>query len=88
MIDITGYKNLGYSDFKKALFEAFKGCGKPKIQIAANIKVNSPATISNALEAEKQKVSDEVLTAVMKSVGLSGFVIWIFGKRYYYVKNS
>jgi len=88
MIDISGYKQTGYNDFRVALYEAFKTCGKPKIQIAANIKVNSPATISNALEADKQKVSDEVLTSVMKSVGLSGFVIWIFGKRYYYIKNK
>ena len=88
MIEITGYKQIGYAEFKTALNEAFKSCEKPKIQIAANIKVNSPATISNALEGEPQKVSDEVLTKVMKSVGLSGFVVWAFGKKYYYVKNK
>ncbi len=88
MIEITGYKQTNYSEFKKLLTDAFETCGKAKIQIAANINVKSPATVSNTLEAEKQMVSDEVLTKVMKSVGLSGFVIWIFGKKYYYIKNK
>ncbi len=88
MIEITGYKKVSYSDFKSELNTAYNGCKKPKIQIAANINVKSPATVANTLESERQIVSDEVLTKVMKSVGLSGFVIWVFGKKYYYIKNK
>ena len=87
MITITGYKNVSYSDFQLALHKASADCGKSTIQIAADINVETVETARNAFYKE-QKVSDKVLTNVMKSVGLSGFVIWIFGKKYYYIRNK
>jgi hypothetical protein len=86
MIKIPEYKQVNFLDFQIALNSTYKACGKPKIQIAADINVKSPATVSNALEGEKQTVSDEVLTAVMRSIGLGGFVLWVRGVRYYYVR--
>lgn len=88
MIDITGYKQVNYTDFQKALHLKYTDSEKTPVEVAAGIKVKSPATIKNAFKTDMQIVSDEVLTAVMKSVGLSGFVIWVFGKKYYYIKNK
>jgi hypothetical protein len=88
MIDIKGYKQISYFDFQKVLHIAFADSKKETIQIAADIKVKSPATAQNAFNTDKQVVSDEVMTNVMKSVGLAGFIIWIFGNKYYYIKTK
>jgi hypothetical protein len=87
MITITGYKQVGYNDFLSALNKAFADSGKKTVQIAADINVETLETARNAFSPQ-QKVSDKVLTKVMKSVGLSGFVIWVFGTKYYYIKNK
>lgn len=86
MIPITGYKKISSSEFIWELGIAFKECGKPIIQIAADINVKSPATVQNALNMNS--VSDEVVTSVMKSIGLSGFIVWASGEKYYYIKNG
>jgi hypothetical protein len=88
MIKIPEYKQVNFLDFQTTLNSAYKVSGKPKIQIAADINVKSPATVSNALEGDKQVVSDEVLTSVMRSIGLVGFVLWVRGRRYYYIKAN
>lgn len=89
MIPITGYTQKKYSEFQAALNDAFDKSGKYHLQVASEIKVKSSNTVKNALLLDsKQSVSDEVLTAVMKSVGLSGLVVWIFGTKYYYLKNK
>ena len=85
MITITGYKQVSYADFQVALNRSNADCGKTPLQIAADINLGTVETARNAFKA-KQMVSDKVLTGVMKSVGLSGFVIWVFGKKYYYIK--
>lgn len=87
MITIKGYRQVEYPDFQLALQKASNNSEKTTIQIAAEIGVGTVETARNAF-SEEQKVSDKVLTAVMKSVGLSGFVVWIFGKKYYYIKNA
>lgn len=88
MIEIKGYKNLNYKDFQTKLHQSFSECGKSTMQVAADIKVKSPTTAQNAFGTEKQLVSDEVMTNVMEAVGLSGFILWAFGTRQYYVKTK
>jgi glycerol dehydrogenase-like iron-containing ADH family enzyme len=88
MIPITGYKQIDFSAFIKALNTAHTNSGKSHIQIAAEIDVKAAQTATNAFRIDKQVVSDEVLTNVMKAVRLSGLVIWIFGKKYYYLKEK
>lgn len=87
MITITGYKQVGYSEFQAALHKANADTKKSPLQIAADLNLGTVETARNAFK-DTQVVSDKVLTGVMKSVGLSGFVIWIFGKKYYYIKNK
>lgn len=85
MITINGYKQVSYPDFQLALHKASANSGKSPLQIAADLDLGTVETARNAFKP-KQKVSDKVLTGIMKSVGLSGFVIWVFGKKYYYIK--
>ena len=88
MITIQGYKNLSYRDFQLALHKALTDSEKSTLQVAAQINVKAEQTVKNSFRTDMQAVSDEVMTNVMKAVGLSGFVIWIFGTRYYYVKTK
>lgn len=88
MIPITGYKQSSFTDFVKALNNAFENSQKNIVQIAAEIKVKSAVTVKNSLRYDNQVVSDEVLTKVMKSISMAGLVIWVFGKKYYYVKEN
>lgn len=88
MIEINGYQQIPYTEFQKQLGNSFEQSKKSPVQIASSIKVKSAATIKNALNRETQVVSDEVLTAVMKAVSFFGIVVWVSGKKYYYVKNN
>lgn len=88
MIDIKGYKQVAYNDLQKALKSAFDASEKSHIQLAADIKCQSLQTARNVFLLDKQVVSDVLLTQAMKAVSLSGFVIWIFGARYYYIKTK
>lgn len=88
MIEIKGYKNYVYRDFQSQLHKNFVDSEKSSLQIALEIEVQSSNTVQNAFNIQRQTVSDQVMTNVMKAVGLSGFVVWIFGKRYYYIKNK
>ncbi len=87
MITITGYSPTNYKSFIAKLNECFEQSGKLPITVASEIKVKTPMTVKNALMDYQQIVSDEVLTKVMKSVGMDGFVLFIKGEKYYYVKK-
>ena len=88
MITITGYKQVEFSIFTKALIAAFETSEKSYVQVAADINVKAVDTARNAFRCDRQIVSDEVLTNVMKSISLPGMVIWIYGKKYYYLKQK
>lgn len=88
MITIKGYKEVDYDTFQGNLYDAFKRSGKTYFKIAGEIQVNSTQTPANAIKSNRQVVSDEILTSIMQSVGLKGFIIWVLGLRYYYIKTS
>lgn len=88
MIEIKGYKHVDYPTFKEVLSQSLTKSGKTKLQVASEIEVMSTNSVRNVFTDNKQTSSDKILTAVMRAIGLSGFVIWIFGKKYYYVKNG
>lgn len=88
MITIPSYKPAKYPELQKVLNTACDKTEKTHLQIAADINVKSVATISNALKNETQTVSDQVLTNIMTSVGISGIIVWDNGERYYYLKNG
>lgn len=88
MITINGYKQFTYTEFLKTLRVQHERSGKKEMKIALDIDVKSPATILNAFNEEEQIVSDKVLTKIMKSIGLAGFIVWDNGKRFYLLPTS
>lgn len=88
MIKITGYKQVEYPHLLEVLEDYQNQVGKSDIQIAADINVKTANTVKNAFCIEGQMVSDNVLTNIMKSVELDGFVMTYNGEKYYYVSNK
>ena len=84
MIQINNYKQVTYSAFQKALDIHFDKCELKEIEIALKVGVKTTATVKNAFRKDIQIVSDEVLTKIMETIKLDGFVLWVNGKRYYY----
>lgn len=88
MIKITSYIEVSYPDLISALSKQQATSSKSDIQIAADIEVKTPATVKNAFNKEGQIVSDKVLTDIMCSIGLIGFVVWVAGIRKYFISNK
>lgn len=90
MIKITGYREVNYSQLIEAILASKKESGKSDVQIAADINVSTTNTVKNAFRVDEygQKVSDRVLTNIMQSVELDGFVLSIKGGKYYYISNK
>jgi hypothetical protein len=89
MIKITGYREVNYSQLIEAILASKKESGKSDVQIAADINVSTTNTVKNAFRVDEygQKVSDKVLTNIMQSVELDGFVLSIKGGKYYYISD-
>lgn len=87
MIKITGYDPIQYRHFIGKLRECIEQSEKHMIKIATEINIKSTLTITNSLNEQQQVVSDKVLTGIMKSVGMDGFVLWFKGEKYFYVKK-
>mgnify|MGYP001281065615 CR=1 FL=1 len=85
MIQINNYKQVTYSAFQKALDSQFEKSELKEIEIALKVGVKTTATVKNAFRKDMQIVSDEVLTKIMETIKLEGFVLWINGKRFYYI---
>lgn len=88
MMTISGYQQITYKDLQKLLETASRNTEKTVVKIAAEINVNSSTTVSNAFNKIEQKVSDEVLSSVMKCVSINGFIVWENGKRLYFVSKN
>lgn len=86
MIKIAGYKQVEYLKLLEVMEERQKESGKSDIQVAADINVNTSTTVKNAFAIEGQMVSDKVLTNIMESIGLNGFVLVFNGTKYYYIQ--
>lgn len=86
MIQIQGFKNVTYQAFQKEMEARFDASGKKEIELALKLGLKSTATIKNAFRKDEQVVSDEVLSGLMDLIDLRGFVLWIEGKRNYYIK--
>ena len=88
MIKIEGYKQVEYPEFVSVMEEHKKASQKPDIQIANEIQVKSSATVKNAFNKGTQMVSDKILTKVLSSINMDGFVLWNDGKANFYVGDS
>lgn len=88
MIAITGYKQYTYPEVQSTLHKAWVDSEKTPVQIASEIDVKAALTVQNCFNPDKQIVSDEVLTNVMKSVGIKGSILWHEGERFYYISKN
>ena len=88
MITVKGYTQLTYSNFQRFLHKAFVDSKKKEIEIASDLGLSSPNTIRNAFDVNQQRVSDKVLTGVMKSLGINGFVVCKDESKFYYISNK
>lgn len=89
MIVEPEYKKVSYRELQVKFYSHWANLEKRKshLQIATTIKVNSITTIQNAFwdKDSKQKVSDEILTKVMRCIGFDGKIEWKDGCRSYYI---
>ena len=85
MIQVNNYKQVSFAAFQKEMDSHFDKCELKDIEIALAVDVKSTATVRNAFRKDAQIVSDEVLTKIMETIKLDGFVLWKNGKRYYYI---
>lgn len=86
MIQVTDYRQVSLSVFQKEMDNHFDKSGLKDIEIALAIGVKSTATVRNGFRKDAQVVSDEVLTNIMQTIKLDGFVLWKNGKRFYYIR--
>ena len=82
----TDYKQVSYSAFQKEMDLHFDKCELKDIEIALSVGVKTTATVRNAFRKDTQIVSDEVLTKIMETIKLDGFILWKTGKRFYYIR--
>lgn len=87
MIQIQGYKEVTYSGLQKEMDAKFENTELTEIEVAIAVKVKSTATVKNAFRKDSQIVSDEVMTNIMKVIGVDGFILWVNAKRFYYIKQ-
>lgn len=85
---IPGYKEVSYSQFQKELKKAFDIYNKSFVQVAAELFVKSPNTIKNALAVHEQIVPDEKLTRLTDHIKFNACILWIAGKRKYFISNK
>lgn len=86
MIQLENYKEVTYLAFQKQMESHFDKCELKDIEIAVTVGVKSIETVKNAFRKDYQIVSDKVLTKIMETIKLDGFVLWNKGKRFYYVR--
>jgi hypothetical protein len=86
MIQVNDYRQVNFSAFQKEMDSHFDNSKLKDIEIALAVGVKSTATVRNAFRKDAQVVSDEVLTNIMQTIKLDGFVLWNKGKRFYYIR--
>lgn len=86
MIQVNDYRQVSFSAFQKEMDAHFDKSELKDIEIALAVGVKSTATVRNAFRKDAQIVSDEVLTNIMQTIKLEGFVLWKNGKRFYYIR--
>ena len=88
MIKINNYIQVSYSDLQKLFDSYYDNSGLKDIETALKLEVKSTATVRNIFRKDNQVVSDEVMTKFIGIIGLDGFILWVNGKRHYYVKST
>lgn len=87
MIEINSYLNVSYNAFQKEMDSYFEKSQLKELEIALSVGLKSIATVKNSFRKDSQIVSDEVMSKIMKLIGIDGFILWMCGIRYYYIKK-
>lgn len=85
---IKGYKKISYSELVDVLIEYKKLSKKDKVKIASSIGLKCTQTITGAFYPYYQKVSDILLSKLMKFLEIDGFIAWYEGERCYFLKKD
>ena len=86
-MDFPGYKKTDFQNVQFLLKKLYDDTGIHDLNFAAKIGVKSVATVRNVFNKDKQIVSDELFTIIFNALNLDAFIVWINGKRVYYVKK-
>lgn len=86
---IIGYKSVSLKSFQSEVQRKYAQYRETKteIDVCLFIKAKSPQTVRNAFRDDIQIVSDEIMTKVVKCLGVDGFILWEGGVRYYFIKS-
>jgi hypothetical protein len=87
MIQIQGFTNTTYQKFVMEMEARFTSSQTTEIELAQKLGLKSTQTIRNVFRKDTQIVSDEVMSGIMEFLDLYGFIVWMNGDRYYYIKN-
>lgn len=79
------YTKVSYSKLQVLINKAYSDSGMSSVDLSKKIGVKSTQTAKNALDTTWQVVSDEILTKVIKEVGLDAKVEWKDGKKSYLI---
>lgn len=84
---LNNLKKLPYDKFQKEIHRHYVDSKFNEITLAAKLNVKTTQTIRNAFHTKKQMVSDELLTRLLKVIGIIGKIEWQDGERSYFIKN-
>lgn len=88
-MNFDGFKQVDFSTLQTEMIRMRQQTDlMPDINIAAMIKVRSVQTVRKAFRGTAQQVSDEVLSNVLKTIGINSFIVWQNGQRLYYVAEK
>lgn len=87
MVEIKGYKTIDYITFQTTLqrTKVDKEISNPQLAVCAGLK--DTATVKKCFTTKKQVVKDTVITKIMECLAINGFILWVNGNRYYYIKK-
>lgn len=85
---IDGFKKIDYPSLQAEMRKVYRPEETPEIVLATQINVKSVQTVKNAFNEDEQVVSDEVLSNILKELGIISIIGWSNGERNYYIQNG
>lgn len=87
MIFRKEYTNVSYRKLSDILNVAYEISGKTYAKLAEELKIDSVGSISMALKAPDQGVSDSLYSRIISVLDVNAYIIWTDGVRKYYVHS-
>lgn len=87
MSNAAEYKRVPYKKFQSELHKCKININKDEMCLAMELG-KSFTHIRNCFNDRSQIVSDEILSKLMKRVGMEGKIEWVDGVRYYCIENK